>query len=238
MAVSNDLASLVCWVSSWRGGVIGQVFSRARVWLEYVSYLVSMYPNIGSCDRQSWVSYLGCHCQSGVRCSPVPESVGDPLLGPSGFNTDTVKMKHHAIAIPKLTPVDRILEAARHLDRAPKQLPRDWLVDEIKAIKLLREVLLGEKEGPLPLNSINKERLRQKELQNSVQINVPENATPSEPTKPSPNYVSDDDENDTESDAEEDWNFSQTSPVPGEGVRRSKRVLTQFRKNQKMVLEE
>ena len=47
-------------------------------------------------------------------------------------------------------------------NRALKQLTKDGLTDEIKAIKLLREVLLGEKEKPLPPNSINKEKLRQK----------------------------------------------------------------------------
>ena len=57
---------------------------------------------------------------------------------------DTVKMKHHAIAIPTLTPADRILEAARHLDRAIKQLPKEGPMEELEAIELLREVLLGE----------------------------------------------------------------------------------------------
>ena len=32
--------------------------------------------------------------------------------------SDSVKFKHHAIAIPNLTPADRILEAARQLDIA------------------------------------------------------------------------------------------------------------------------
>ena len=47
---------------------------------------------------------------------------------------DTVKMKYHAIAIPKLTPADRILEAARQLDRAIKQLPKEGPMDELAAI--------------------------------------------------------------------------------------------------------
>ena len=34
--------------------------------------------------------------------------------------SDSVKFKHHAIAIPELTPADRILEAARQLDNAIK----------------------------------------------------------------------------------------------------------------------
>ena len=45
--------------------------------------------------------------------------------------SDTVKMQHHAIAIPRLTPADRIVEAARHLDRALRDLPKDGATDEI-----------------------------------------------------------------------------------------------------------
>ena len=67
---------------------------------------------------------------------------------------DTVKMKHHAIAIPKLTPADRILEAAWQLDRAIKQLPKEDPMDGLTAIELLRKVLLGENKDPLPMNSV------------------------------------------------------------------------------------
>ena len=45
--------------------------------------------------------------------------------------SDTVKMKHHAIAIRKLTPADRILEAARQLDDAIKQQPKQAPMDEL-----------------------------------------------------------------------------------------------------------
>ena len=38
--------------------------------------------------------------------------------------SDTVKVKHHAIAIPSLTPADRILEAARQLDDAIRNQPK------------------------------------------------------------------------------------------------------------------
>ena len=68
--------------------------------------------------------------------------------------SDTVKMKHHAIAIPSLTPADRILEAAKHLDRALKQMPKAGPIDELKSIAMLGEVLLGERTDPLPLNSV------------------------------------------------------------------------------------
>ena len=53
-----------------------------------------------------------------------------PLTGKVRM-ADTVKMKHHAIAIPKLTPADRILEVARQLDRAIKQLPKEGPMDKM-----------------------------------------------------------------------------------------------------------
>ena len=37
-------------------------------------------------------------------------------------------------------------------------------MDEIKAIKLLREVLLGERKTELPMNSVQKERIEQKKM--------------------------------------------------------------------------
>ena len=60
--------------------------------------------------------------------------------------SDTVRFKHHAIAIPQLTPADRILEAARQLDSAIKQQPKKAPMDELVAIELLRKVLLGERK--------------------------------------------------------------------------------------------
>ena len=75
---------------------------------------------------------------------------------------DTVKMKHHAIAIPKLTPSDRILEAARQLDRAIKQLHKEGPMDELATIELLRKVLLGDNKDTLPINSVQKQRERER----------------------------------------------------------------------------
>ena len=74
-------------------------------------------------------------------------------------------MQHHAIAIPRLTPADGIVEAARHLNRALRDLPKDGVTEEIKAIQIMREVLLGERNTPIPLNSVAQEKVRQKELQ-------------------------------------------------------------------------
>ena len=78
--------------------------------------------------------------------------------------SDTVRMKHHAIAIPQLTPADRILEASKQLKDAIQQQPQQAPMDEIKAIELLREVLLGENKAELPLNSVQKERAAQKKM--------------------------------------------------------------------------
>ena len=99
-------------------------------------------PSFGHNARKAW--YLG-PCLNHYRAfrGILPSAGKGRLL-------DTVKMKHHAIGIPTLTSADRILEAARQLDRALKQLPKDGPTDKVKAIKLLRGVLLGEKDTPLP----------------------------------------------------------------------------------------
>ena len=87
---------------------------------------------------------------------------------------DTVKMQHHAIAIPTLTPADRILEATRQLDRALKNLPKEGPMDELRAIELLRSVFLGENKTPLPQNSVQK--LRQKQREQAAEAAAPEPA--------------------------------------------------------------
>ena len=58
--------------------------------------------------------------------------------------SETVKIKRHAIAIPTLAPANRILESAKQLDRAIKQLPKEGAMDENKAVSSLRKVLLGK----------------------------------------------------------------------------------------------
>ena len=64
--------------------------------------------------------------------------------------SDTVRFKHHAIAIPGITPADIILEADIHLDDAIKQQPKKSPMDKLTVIELLIEVLLGEKKEKLP----------------------------------------------------------------------------------------
>ena len=66
--------------------------------------------------------------------------------------SDTVKFQHHAIAMPQLTPANRILEATRQLNDAINQQPKHAPMDKITAIDLLREVMLGERRTKLPEN--------------------------------------------------------------------------------------
>ena len=125
--------------------------------------------------------------------------------------TDTVRMKHHAIAIPTLTPADRILEAARQLDKAIKQLPKEGPMEELEAIELLREVLLGERKLPLPMNSVQEKKIKEKAQ--PVPIATVEQGptyveTPAVPTD-APNYISDDEEE------EDEWSIQEDTPVPG-----------------------
>ena len=77
-------------------------------------------------------------------------------MAPTGVKrmSSTVKFKHHAIAIFKLTPADRILEAACQLDGAIKQQPNQAQMVNITTIEVLRTVLLGEKTQKFPPNSV------------------------------------------------------------------------------------
>ena len=148
---------------------------------------------------------------------------------------DTVKMEHHAIAIPPLTPADRILEVARQVDRAIKQLLKECPIDKLAAVELLRKVLLGENKDPLPMNSVQKQRERERAQpvpHNTVEqspatsvtpvVSLPTLApvtTPSAKHRADPNYMSNNEEE------EEDWSAPSPAPVPGQGLRQSKRVL-------------
>ena len=48
--------------------------------------------------------------------------------------SDMVKFWHHAISIPEVTPVDRIMNAARQLENAIRALPKDASMDTLEAI--------------------------------------------------------------------------------------------------------
>ena len=90
--------------------------------------------------------------------------------------SDTVKFQHHAIDIPTLTPADRILEATRQLQDAIRQQPKRAPMDELRAIELLREVMLGEKRTSLPKNSVQIQRQRQRKA--PPEERAPKLATP------------------------------------------------------------
>ena len=158
-------------------------------------------PTWGPNAKKAW--YLGpCfkHYRS-VR-GFVPSTGGERI-------SDTYRFKHHAIDIPQLTPADRILEAAKQLNDAITQQPKKAPMDEITAIELLREILLGEKTTPLPPNSVqrrktaesaaakeggSKDSTTSKVIEAPSPIPVSKNTPPSPPADDEPNYISDDDD--------------------------------------------
>ena len=113
--------------------------------------------------------------------------------------SDTYRFKHHAIDIPHLTAADRILEATKQLDAAIKQQPKQAPMDEIVAIQLLREVLLGESTAPLPENSVQRRKAAQKTATNATPTTQKAVSPTPEPHKPAtilddePHYIPDDD---------------------------------------------
>lgn len=58
--------------------------------------------------------------------------------------SDTIKFNHHAVAIPEITPVYRIIKASKQLKEAIQQQPKKAPMEDLQAIKLLREVMLGK----------------------------------------------------------------------------------------------
>ena len=153
--------------------------------------------------------------------------------------SDTVKMKHHAIAIPSLTPADRILEAARQLDDVMRNQPKQAPMEDLQAIEVLREVLLGERVEPVPPNNLQLERQRQKELPAGPTSQIPAakanettisgTADDKQPAR-EPNYVSDDEEDEGDPTSVADfWRVDELPP--NHQVRRSKRVMQQIRQN-------
>ena len=65
--------------------------------------------------------------------------------------TDTLRFQHHNVKVPQLTSAEKIISAARELQRDIKQQPAKAPMEELRAIKLLCQVLLGEK--PLELST-------------------------------------------------------------------------------------
>ena len=64
---------------------------------------------------------------------------------------NTVKTKHHSIAIPDLISADRILEAVCQLNNTIRQQSKPASMGKIVLNDLLREVLLGVKESSPPI---------------------------------------------------------------------------------------
>ena len=153
----------------------------------------------------------------------VPSTGGERL-------SDTVRFKHHAIAIPDLTPADRILEATRQLNDAIRQQPRRAPMEEITAIELLREVLLGEQRVHLPPNSVQLRRTNQQIVPPPRIAMTPASASPTatpinnmsdkDNTLPVliPNYASEDEDDDYE-------------PTLSQRTLRSQRVMQRQRKS-------
>lgn len=104
--------------------------------------------------------------------------------------SDSVKFQHHAIAVPELTPADRILEAKRELKIAITQQPKAAPPDKVSAIELLRRVTLGEQDTPMPANSV------QKAKEKTRAPHAPTTAAAHDATDAPVNYVSDDKDND------------------------------------------
>ena len=67
--------------------------------------------------------------------------------------TDTLSFQHHNVKVPQPTSSDKIISATGELKRAIKQQPAKAPMEELSAIKLLRQVLLGEK--PLDLETLS-----------------------------------------------------------------------------------
>ena len=86
--------------------------------------------------RKTW--YLGPCLNHYRKFRGVLPSTGTERL------PDTVKFQHHAIGIPEITSTDRILEAAKQLDKAIHQVPKSAPMDTLDAIKALRELMLGK----------------------------------------------------------------------------------------------
>ena len=152
--------------------------------------------------------------------------------------SDSVKFKHHAIAIPELTPSDRILEAARQLDSAIKQQSKEAPMDEITAVEILRKVLTGNPRSKLPLTSVQEAKQKHKASAKANPVTAkPPQATQAPAPDPQPNYMSDNEDEEDANDGatvkrsncshsprttcDEDWDVD-SIPELHPGIRRSK----------------
>lgn len=68
--------------------------------------------------------------------------------------SDKVKFQHHSITIPELKPANQILEAMRQLEEAIHQQLKRAAMDKMRAINIMRKVILGERQAEIPQNSV------------------------------------------------------------------------------------
>ena len=76
-------------------------------------------------------------------CSILLSTGGERIL-------DTVCYKHYAIALPDVTPAKRIVQATKSLQDAIRQQPSNAPLNEIHAVQLLRDDMLGKTSPPQP----------------------------------------------------------------------------------------
>ena len=107
--------------------------------------------------------------------------------------SNTVKMKHHTITIPTITPVDCILEAACNLDATLHQLPKNASFQRNWGNWALTSSITWKKKQPLPVNSLQLHKMKQKEIETNNKI--PQSSSPQMIPKSQPatniNYISD-----------------------------------------------
>ena len=170
-------------------------------------------PSWGHNAKKAW--YVGpCFKHYRSFKGALPSTKGERI-------SDSVKFQHHAIAIPELTPGDRILEATRQLKDAINNQPKRAPMDELRAIELLQEVMLGKGKQELPLNSVQQRRAtRRAEMPPAPVVCEPKHSavptpqstvTDAAPPEPA-NYVSDDEDDD---------------PQAATSKRRSRRIQSQ-----------
>ena len=161
--------------------------------------------------------------------------------------SDTVKFQHHAIAMPELTPADRILEATKQLKDAISQQPKRAPMKEMEAIEMLRQVMMGERKEKLPKNSVQEsrsaqiiehERGRQSATTATPLVEHPERtATTARPERTiSPVSVADVPTHTVDKDDADEFNYisdDEDDAQPQQIIRRSKRVLRQLRDTKK-----
>ena len=104
-------------------------------------------------------------------------------------------------------------------------------MDELRAIEMLREVMLGERREALPQNSVQIQRAQQRQsTPKTPPTDIPCSFPTQNPSGTPINYVSDDEDDDKDS-------RPASTAKRGHTIRRSKRALQQLRDNNKEGLD-